>query len=176
MRAAAVAALAILPLTGCPWPTYFPETQQPRNTEPRIVRDPTLTNPMYEADDLEIPGQDDPRPVIDINLCVWEPDLEDDVEVRIFVDYGLNDLPPPAPLTSRTIGPGAATEEDPEIRCIQIQFARACNYGTTADSDQLVDVVVAQQFNDDNLDPPAWRRSFSGYTDEFRFKVHCLAP
>ena len=161
--------LAALAITGagCIWPPQTAVESEDSNTEPRIVRD--RTSPKYEAL-LSIPqdeGQGDP---LDVTLCVREPDPDDTVYVRIFVDYPFEGTAQKSEYPLRST---SATLSDPTLWCETVPINGLCpNPGTAHGDTKKVDLVISNGF-DSPLVPPANRASLTGHTDEMSILVTC---
>jgi hypothetical protein len=171
MRVLAVALIgAALFGLGCPWPTSFEVEPGSNDTEPRIDR--SRTEPMFEYS-LSIPRPAEPAPELPVKLAVWEPDVDDVVKLRVFIDYD-PDSPSPA-VYERDITSGDALSSDPETWVINVQSIKPCTENTADNTVKIVDFVIASGWDSD-LEEPEYRASLSGYTDEIRIKVTCLEP
>ncbi len=162
-----LAALTLAGPGGCAWPTRLEVEPEERNIEPRIVR--SLTEPMFEAS-LPVPSEGEPQPELSVSLCIWEPDLEDTVSLRIYIDYSLSR--PTKHVQELEIGPQDATARDPTLRCITVRQSGICTADTTPNTVRMVDLVVASGWDVDTA-PPLYRAGLTGHTDDVRIKVIC---
>ena len=158
---------AVMTTAGCAWPTRLDVQPETQNTEPRIVRN--LTEPMFAAS-LPVPGQDEPSPELTVSLCVWEPDLEDVVKVRLYIDY--TSKHPTAQVQDLDITPDDATARDPTLRCVTVRQSGICTSTTPPNTIHMVDVVVASGWDKDTA-PPHYRAALTGHSDEIRIAVTC---
>ena len=149
------------------WPTRLEVEPETRDTEPRIVR--SLTEPMFEAT-LPVPSEGETPPELSVSLCVWEPDVEDTVYLRVYIDYSL--AKPTKHVQEMEIGPEYATARDPTLRCVTVRQSGICTTETPANTTRMVDLVIASGWDVDTA-PPLYRAGITGHTDEVRIKVTC---
>lgn len=119
---------------------------------------------------LPVPGQDEPSPELSISLCVYEPDLEDVVKVRVYIDYTSSD--PTKQVQDLDITQDDATTRDPTLRCVSVRQSGICTASTPPNTIHMVDVVVASGWDKDTA-PPVYRAALTGHSDEIRIAVTC---
>ncbi len=154
----------------CVWPTTLETESESPNTEPRIDR--SRTEPLFSYD-LVLPEEGEHPPELPIKLAVWEPNPEDTVKLRIFIDY---DPQNPSPqVYERDITQEDALASDSEIRIISLEQISPCTEDILPGRVRMVDLVIAAGW-DSNLVSPEYRASLTGFTDEIRIRVTCLAP
>ncbi len=167
---ATTATLMSFGLESCVWPTTLETESGSGNTEPRIDR--SRTEPMFSYD-LILPSEGEHPPELPVKLAVWEPDPEDIVRLRVFIDYD-PDTPSPH-IFERNITQDDALASDPNIRIIMLDQITPCTPDIAPGRIRMVDLVIASGW-DSALVSPEYRASLTGYTDEIRIKVTCLAP
>lgn len=167
---AASATIMTFGLESCVWPTTLETEPGGDNTEPRIDR--SRTEPMFSYD-LILPSEGEHPPELPMKLAVWEPDTNDVVKLRVFIDYDPNN---PSPhIFERNITKDDALASDPSVRIVMLDQITPCTSDTTPGRIRMVDLVIASGW-DSTLVSPEYRASLTGHTDEIRIKVTCLAP
>lgn len=154
----------------CVWPTPLETEPNAGNTEPRIDR--SRTEPLFE-DTLLIPQVGELPPELEMKLAVWEPNLQDDVKLRVYIDYDPEN--PSAAVYARDITNEDALTSDPQTRVIFVRNISPCTEETPPNTVKMVDFVIAAAWDDD-VEEPEYRAALSGHTDEVRIAVTCLAP
>lgn len=119
---------------------------------------------------LPVPGQNELSPELSVSLCVFEPDLEDIVKVRVYLDYTSSH--PTKQVQDLDITGDDATTRDPSLRCITMRQSGICTASTPPNTIHMVDVVVASGWDKDTA-PPIYRAALTGHSDEIRIAVTC---